>query len=235
MKYKFDLIITGSSVHITTIDENGNQNVRNLQYSDETQQKMQKLDAAQLVVLLEKTIKELIDELPSRSEITEIKLRESLDAWLFMDADGTMLLNQYLNVTEVDKLQGYLKALKLNGVIDQLEAKSGVMISTETPLIFALWFKNEQRHLLSHLKYLSSMHEYIHFAWTGKNQITPHLAARTGMFDLEKNTWNPQALALVEMSEDILPEVVTDDQIVTNLLPEVIERLGVSKHTQVHW
>ncbi|MCM0583232.1 hypothetical protein H9L19_02260 [Weissella diestrammenae] len=235
MKYKFELTITSSAINTKIIDENGNAKLQERRFSDDTRAHLQSLDVVHAANVLEQMLRELIESLPRNSEISDIKIHESFDAWVFMDENDNILLKEYLNVTEADKLQGYLKALKLNGVIAQLESKSGLMISTETPLILALWFKNERPELVPVWRRMSSLHEYFYRIWTGKNQISIHLAARTGMYDLANNCWNLQALALIGITPDYLPEVVAADHLESYLLPEAIERIGLSKHTKIYW
>ncbi|QIL50297.1 gluconate kinase [Weissella coleopterorum] len=235
MKYTLEIRMTGEQIVGIIEDENGNQHEVNEFYQHSWDEQLQIMDLKAMGRFFQAFVVRITNHLPERSEITKIQLHDNIDGWAFLDANGQTLQAGNYRAELQPQFKGYLKAMRLNGIAGQLERKAGAEFSLNTPLLAALWFKNEHADQYEQLAYFASFQEYLHYLFTGKNQIMPHLAARTGLYDLGHAQWDSQALALVGLTEGMLPDVVNVDGFEDQILPEFSRLLGLNKDTKIKW
>lgn len=235
MKYTLEIRIAQDQVIASAIDENGNRRDESHPYTKKWLTAMANLDFQTLGTMFIHGLEQFRAQLPPRSQVQLIQLHDNTDGWAFLDQNDATLASGVLSGAQVPVAQGYLRALRLNGIAGQLEAKAGVTFTENLPLLAVLWLKNEQPHLFEQMARFCSLQEYLHQIFTGEDQITTHLAARTGLYDLNHAKWDPQALALVNLTVDQLPQVVTADKFASQIIPEMVEKLGLLKDTQIRW
>lgn len=235
MKYTLEIRIAQDQVIASAIDENENRRDVSHPYSKKWLVAMANLDLQALGTMFIHGLEQFREQLPPRSQVQLIQLHDNTDGWAFLNQNDVTLASGVLTGAQLPVAQGYLRALRLNGIAGQLEAKAGVTFTENLPLLAVLWLKNEQPHLFEQMARFCSLQEYLHQILTGEDQITTHLAARTGLYDLNHAKWDPQALALVNLSVDQLPQVVTADKFASQIVPEMVEKLGLLKDTQIRW
>lgn len=235
MKYTLEIRMASERIVGVIEDENGNQQEVSEFYQHTWSEQLSEMNLKAMGSFFQAFVKKITEQLPKRSDITTIQLHDNIDGWAFLDEKGQTLQSANFKNELLPKFNGYLKAMHLNGIVGQLERKAGAEFSLNTPLLAALWFKNEHADQYDKLAYFVSFQEYLHYLFTGKNQIMPHLAARTGLYDLGHNCWDPQALAFVGFDEKMLPEVVNVASFEDQILPDFAKQLGLNKDTKIKW
>lgn len=74
---------------------------------------------------------------------------------------------------------------------------------------------------------------YICYKLCGKQATDVSLACRSLLYDVKKACWSHELLEASNIREDQLPEVVPYGTVLGNVLPEMAEKLGLSKNTAV--
>lgn len=235
MKYTLEIRMAGERMVGIIEDENGNQQEVSEFYRQTWSEQLNDMNLKAMGNFFQMFVQKITKSLPQRSDITTIQLHDNIDGWAFLDENGQTLQSANFRNELLPTFNGYLKAMHLNGIVGQLERKAGNEFSVNTPLLAALWFKNEHADQYEKLTYFVSFQEYLHYLFTGKNQIMPHLAARTGLYDLRHNGWDPQALAFVGFDEKMLPDVVKVEDFEDHILPEFSKKLGLNKDTKIKW
>lgn len=122
----------------------------------------------------------------------------------------------------------YSEELKANGLGAEIYAKTGTPIHPMAPLSKILWLKNEKPDLYHQAKKFVDLKSYVFFRLFGVYRMEYSIASATGMFNIFKLTWEQQALDLLGITEEQLPELVEPTDSISGLNERYSELLGIS-------
>ncbi len=86
--------------------------------------------------------------------------------------------------------------------------RTGVPIHAMSPLCKIIWLRRHFPAVFQKTHKYLGIKEYVWFRLTGKYQTDISVASATGLMDLRRNDWDPEALALAGVSAAQLPELV---------------------------
>ncbi|WP_025732351.1 xylulokinase [Carnimonas nigrificans] len=118
------------------------------------------------------------------------------------------------------------------GALDTL----GVVLQTGYTASKIAWLRRHHRDAYDRIKTILLPHDYLNFYLTGERVTEAGDASGTGYFDTRQRQWSREAFALVAPeldSDEVLPRVIESHQPAGQLLPEVAERLGLSREVLV--
>src|SRR5579875_3377825 len=88
-----------------------------------------------------------------------------------------------------------------------LYARTGTPIHAMSPLAKLLWLRQTRPELLSQAVRFVSLKEYIWHGWLGAWQVDASIASATGMYNLNENKWDAEALSLAGITPNQLSEL----------------------------
>lgn len=84
---------------------------------------------------------------------------------------------------------------------------TGTPIHPMIPLCKLAWFRAHRPRLLTRAAKFISLKEYVWWKLTGRYQVDYSIATATGLFDAQRRTWYPPALAIAGIRTDQLAEL----------------------------
>lgn len=124
----------------------------------------------------------------------------------------------------------YAKKLKASDLAKKIHQQTGTPIHAMSPLTKLIWMKNERKEIFENAEKFISIKEYIFFRLTGKFIVDEGIASCTGLYDIYKHQWLPEALELAAIDSSKLSTVVPATQIEKELLPSILEEFSFLKN-----
>jgi len=168
----------------------------------------------------------------SKAKTTEIKgisFSSAMHSLILMDQNDQPLTRA---ITWADnRAAKYSEELKNNGLGAEIYAKTGTPIHPMAPLSKIIWLRNEKPDLFKQTKKFIDLKTYVFFRLFGVYKMEYSIASATGMFNIFQLKWEKQALDLLQITEDQLPELVEPTDTITGIKQRFGELLGISEIT----
>jgi gluconokinase len=100
------------------------------------------------------------------------------------------------------------KVLKNSDAGRRIYQHTGTPLHAMSPLCKLLWLRDSQPEIFQQAARFIGIKEYIWWRLTGKYQVDQSIASATGLFDIRRREWYPEALALAEIDAGLLSEPV---------------------------
>lgn len=167
-----------------------------------------------------------------KAEIDEIKgvsFSSAMHSLILMDKNDHPLTRA---ITWADnRAAKYSEELKENGLGAQIYAKTGTPIHPMAPLSKILWIRHEYPQLFKETKKFIDIKSYIFFRLFGVYKMDYSMASATGIFNIFDLTWDRQALSLLQISKDKLPELVETTDSIRGIKEKFGKILNISQQT----
>ncbi|WP_119326468.1 gluconokinase [Companilactobacillus musae] len=162
-------------------------------------------------------------------EIKGISFSSAMHSLILMDQNDQPLTRA---ITWADnRAAKYSEELKNNGVGAQIYAKTGTPIHPMAPLSKILWLRHEKSELFKQTKKFIDLKTYVFFRLFGVYKMEYSIASATGMFNILDLDWDQQALDLLQITQEQLPELVEPTAVITGINKRYGDLLGISKTT----
>lgn len=162
-------------------------------------------------------------------EIKGISFSSAMHSLILMDQNDQPLTRA---ITWADnRAAKYSEELKNNGVGAQIYAKTGTPIHPMVPLSKILWLRHEKPELFKQTKKFIDLKTYVFFRLFGVYKMEYSIASATGMFNIFDLDWDQQALDLLQITQEQLPELVEPTAVITGINKRYGDLLGISKTT----
>jgi gluconokinase len=124
-------------------------------------------------------------------------------------------------------------AAKLKGSLQstQLYRTCGTPIHAMSPLCKLIWLRENEAGLFESAHKFISIKEYIWFYLFKEFRVDHSIASATGMFDIMKLQWNPDALSIAGIYADKLSDPVSNTFHRTDMVSSVASALGLTSET----
>ena len=227
MKYTLLIDVTLTAINTTLTGENSELSQQNFTLS----QPAETITAEQIVTEMLTAIKKVQATLTNDDFIETITFAEmTLDSLVPFDEQKKALMP----IIYAHDTQKYIDALMMNGVIGQLERKTGLVFQEVTPLMQILWLKNEEPEIFAKAAQYMNIQSYIIYRLFDLEITSPAAAGRTGFYNLVNQSWDDQALALNGLTSEQLPRVVDVNVKSFKLTSEMRTYLGITEDTTFH-
>lgn len=161
--------------------------------------------------------------------IRGVSFSSAMHSLILMDQDDQPLTRA---ITWADnRAAKYSEELKNNGLGAEIYAKTGTPIHPMAPLSKILWLRHEKPELFNQTKKFIDLKTYVFFRLFGVYKMEYSIASATGMFNIFKLQWEKQALDLLQIKTDQLPELVEPTATITGIKPKYGALLGLSSTT----
>lgn len=233
MNYRIVLKITPLQLDVQVTDENGVTTSQTYQSGDDFQDTLKSISVSQAISVINDQLHVAIAKIPAGGKIIDMRVHTTIDEWFVLDE----LFNPIHSLLDGSdqRAKKYIMAGRSNGIIGQLEAKSGAMITYDSPIAMLLWLKNEEAAIYQSVEHIMSFRDYLIYTWTGANQTVASTAARSGMYNMTTNNWDGQALAFLDLQPEQLPTVVNDKTVKAEFRSEIAHELGINIDTKIVW
>ncbi len=159
----------------------------------------------------ENALSSLLVQLQGKGNLTAISFSAAMHSLLLIGKDHQPISNL---ITWADlRSRDQARELRNSELGLELYRLSGTPIHPMTPLTKIIWFREMQQELFQRTIRFISIKEYIVFRLTGKYLVDYSIASATGLFDIYRLQWNPQALSLAGIQPGQLSEPVTTTHI----------------------
>lgn len=111
-----------------------------------------------------------------------------------------------------------------------LHKRTGTPVHPMAPVVKLRWYAEEQPSVAAGVRHWVGLKEYLLLKLTGDLVVDHGVASATGMFHLEDEVWDAEALAYAGVTADQLPTPVPTTQIL-RLTQDGADRLGVPRDT----
>jgi gluconokinase len=157
-----------------------------------------------------------------------IALSSAMHSVICVDENGQALMNM---MTWADNRGASIaEKIKASSSGEMLYEQTGTPIHAMSPLCKIIWVRENESELFQRTHKFISIKEYIWFKLFGVFEIDHSIASATGLFDIEKLSWNVSALQRCEIEEDKLSMSVNTSHLRSDLLASVAEQLGIEKN-----
>ncbi|UQZ37508.1 gluconokinase [Paenibacillus sp. PK3_47] len=113
----------------------------------------------------------------------------------------------------------------------EIYLRTGTPVHPMSPITKLMWLGEEQPELFKQAFKFISIKEYVFAKLFGEYVIDYSIASCTGMFNLEKLDWDPEALNVAGVSRERLSTPVPTTHAMEGLLPGLSEKLGLLSTT----
>ncbi|WP_129044540.1 gluconokinase [Companilactobacillus metriopterae] len=159
-------------------------------------------------------------------ELKGVSFSSAMHSLILMDENDEPLTRA---ITWADnRAAKYSDQLKENGLGKEIYAKTGTPIHPMAPLSKILWIKNEKPELFSKTKKFIDLKTYVFFKLFGEYNMEYSIASATGMFNIFELKWEPQALEMLGLSEDKLPNLVEPTDKISGIDPSYGKVTGIT-------
>ncbi|MFD1068071.1 xylulokinase [Oceanobacillus locisalsi] len=115
-----------------------------------------------------------------------------------------------------------------------IQAETGNIIRSSTPLAKLLWMKNNKDEIMEHTQcFVFSSKDFSIYKLTNTFVTDPTTAATTGMMNLHTRAWMPEIMEAFGLDANKLPNLYDSGEIVGYVTQSAMEETGFLQHTPV--
>jgi gluconokinase len=108
-----------------------------------------------------------------------------------------------------------------------LHQRTGTPIHPMSPLVKLVWFRENAPELCAQVSHWVGIKDYVVWRLCGTLRVDHSLASATGLLDIHRLAWDPEALALAGITADQLPTLAPTTTVVGGLTPAVAAAVGI--------
>lgn len=121
--------------------------------------------------------------------------------------------------------------LNADGTGRRIYLRTGTPIHPMSPFVKLVWLNEHEPELHRKARRFIGIKEYVFYRLFGEYVIDHSIASATGLFDLNSLDWHTESLELAGIDADRLSKPVPTTHLMTGLLPEAANQLGLSADT----
>ncbi len=199
-----------NAVRVVAFDLKGN-TIASLKGSYPTfhpQPDLSEQDPEQIFITMLYVLKTLLNEHihPLKIKVSSICFSASMHSVLAIDKSGVPLGNA---ITWADnRAKNEVQKMKKSEACNELYKATGTPIHPMSPLFKIAWLKNNDKERFKLAKKFVQLKTYIIHQLTGEYMIDHSLASSSGLLNIHKVNWDPEALSFAGIKTGMLAELV---------------------------
>lgn len=151
-------------------------------------------DPNEILTAVKMCIHKVMESMPPEHQLMATSFSSAMHSLMAVDANAQPLTPLLIWADTRSTKQA--RALQDTELGHLLHDRTGTAVHPMSPLCKLLYWKEKEPQLLNAHKFIS-IKEYVLFHLCGEYRVDYSIASATGLFDLEKLTWLPEALELV--------------------------------------
>ncbi|WP_078382619.1 gluconokinase [Sutcliffiella halmapala] len=158
-------------------------------------------------------------------DLSLVSFSAAMHSVIAIDETGAPLTK---SITWADqRSEKWAKKLKEEWNGHEIYLRTGTPIHPMSPLAKLIWLRNENPDVFEKASKFISIKEYVFHKLFGEYVVDYSIASATGLLNLEKLTWDEEALTIAGVSPDKLSRIVPTTEILTGLKEEWAQKLGI--------
>ena len=173
----------------------------------------------------------VISDIAKNHDIAAIGVTSFGESFAMLDENDKVLLPAmlYTDPRGEEEVKALCDKLGEDRLIHITGAKPHQMYS----LPKVMWVKNNLPEVYAKVKKILLIEDFIVYKLSGKATMNYSLAARTMALDLRNLCWSKEIFDAAEVDESLFSTLVPAGNLAGEILPEVAEKLGLSKNTKI--
>jgi len=114
---------------------------------------------------------------------------------------------------------------------DAVYRRTGTPIHPMSPLPKLAWMRETSPDVFAAAARFVGIKEYVFYRFFGRHVVDHSIASATGLFDITKLQWDPEALTIAGVSETQLSELVPTTYVIEGLNRDIAEKTGLAPGT----
>ncbi|MFC0007362.1 gluconokinase [Micromonospora siamensis] len=175
------------------------------------------------------TIREVAAQLPG--PVAGLSFSTAMHSLIGLAADGTPLTR---SITWADS-RASRQAERMRAVPAglALHRRTGTPVHPMSPMVKLVWFGEQEPQLFERVAHWVGIKDYVLLRLTG-TLVTDHsVASATGLMDIHKLAWAPDALQRAGITEEQLPRLVPTTTVLPGLTAEAAQATGLPAGTKL--
>jgi autoinducer 2 (AI-2) kinase len=119
-----------------------------------------------------------------------------------------------------------------SGAARRIYERGGDWVSITSPARF-LWIREHEPDIFTAIAHLGMLSDWVLYRLTGRFVTDPSCGSSSNLFDLASRTWAGESLALVGLSESLVPEIVEPGTLIGSVSDRAAEETGLAAGTPV--
>jgi gluconokinase len=187
-------------------------------------------DPDEIVAAVLGTLRQVVDALAT-TPVNAISFSSAMHSLIGLDPTGTPIT---ASITWADsRAGGQAERLRASPVGLALHRRTGTPVHPMAPLPKLIWFHDEEPELCARVRHWIGIKEYVLLRLCDRLVTDHSIASGTGLFDLEKQAWDPEALQLAGINADQLPDLVTTTTVLPGLTASAARATGLPANVPV--
>jgi xylulokinase len=189
-------------------------------------------DATLWPVAVAAGVRELLEHVPEGpSAVKGLSFGSQLDGMVVCDSSGWPLRPAMIWMDRRAEPQAARVAERI--APDEFYRRVGANLDSSHAVFKALWVRDEEPDVWSEVACLMSPGTFVLRQVAGPTAVDYSNASSLALLDPRARTWSPEALAAVDLSEDLLPEVVAATEPISTISAGFAEVSGLDPATVV--
>ncbi|SCE70088.1 gluconokinase [Micromonospora mirobrigensis] len=175
------------------------------------------------------TIREVVAQLPG--PVAGLSFSTAMHSLIGLDADGAPLTR---SITWADS-RASRQAERMRAVPAglALHRRTGTPMHPMSPMVKLVWFGEQEPKLFERVAHWVGIKDYVLLRLT-EALVTDHsVASATGLMDIHRLAWDPEALQRAGITEEQLPQLVPTTTVLPGLTAEAAQATGLPAGTKV--
>ncbi|MFA1819971.1 gluconokinase [Virgibacillus oceani] len=186
-------------------------------------------DPEKIVQLSKQALKEVIKKANvQNNELLAVGISSAMHSLVCVDDNNEAISNMLIWSDRRSSEQA--EALILTRGMD-IYSRTGTPIHPMSPLNKLLWMKEKDYEPYHRAAYFMSMKEFLLVKWFGKRIIDYSMASATGMFNLETQDWDEEALEITGVRKGQLSKIVSPTEVISGLDRGIATEIGLPLET----
>ncbi len=198
-----------------------------------TQPDYSEQDPEQIFITMLYVLKNLLNEIiyPKKYKVASICFSSSMHSTLAVDKHGIPLGNAFTWADNRAKKEAI--EIKESSIGDEMYTCTGTPLHPMSPMLKIAWMKKNDPQKFQQAGKFLSIKSYVVHQLTGEYMIDYSMACATGMLNIHKIAWEPEALNFAGISSDKLPQLVPVFATAGTLKKAYQNSLGLSVDTKI--
>ncbi len=190
-------------------------------------------DPEQIFITMLYVLKNLLNEHihPSKYKVVSVCFSSSMHSTLAVDKQGIPLGNAFTWADNRAKKEAI--EIKESTLADSMYNSTGTPLHPMSPMLKIAWMNRNDEQIFKQAGKFLSIKSYVIHQLTGEYMIDYSLACASGMLNIHKIAWEPEALAFAGITSDKLPQLVPVFATAGTLKKAYQRSLGLSADTKI--
>ena len=196
------------------------------------QPEIQEQDPEEIYRAVVGSVQGLIDRYPQQAKsLVGMSFSSAMHSLIAVDSKGKALTH---SITWADRRSAaWVDNIRQQCDGHALYVRTGTPIHSMSPLVKLMWLRNEHAALFKKAAKFISIKEFVLYRWFEQYVVDYSIANATGLFNMETLDWDREAIALVGITPQQLPEIVPTTHILSGMSQDVANQMGLAHNLPV--